>query len=304
MLSVFSPGVPAPSPGDTKCELVGTFSLITQAFLGILCLSLLLFKRYCEYPMERSWPVWLFDVLKQITGAFGVHVFNVFLSVLKGQDALAGRRGRWLLAGPSDDSPDPCDWYFLSILLDCTIGVYILYLVFRFSTHVCKRHLGITQIDSGEYGPDPRKPSVTAFLKQLLVYFASLMATKIILYLLVESFEKPLLWFTSNVLLRWLDEFPNEIEIFLIMFVFPIFLNCLQLVLIDNFIQNQAMLRFNKRALHMADDSDDSTPISTGPGARLKAENEQAGEQAGERSLLKGVAHLSYGSDNSTGHPV
>lgn len=250
--SIASYGVHTPPPEDGKCELIGTFSLITQAFLGLLCLSSLLVKRYYEYPVERSWQVWLFDVLKQITGAFGVHVFNVLLSILKGQSlkplfsiqVISPLR----IFADSQESADPCDWYFLSIMLDCTIGVYILYLVFRYVTFACKQYLGITQIESGDYGPDQHKPSVKAFLKQLTIYFSSLMITKILLYILVECFETQLLWFTSTIILRWLDEYPDEFEIFLIMFVVPVFMNCLQLILIDNFIQNQTVWQLNKQA--------------------------------------------------------
>ncbi|ODV79706.1 uncharacterized protein CANTADRAFT_89343 [Suhomyces tanzawaensis NRRL Y-17324] len=239
----------APSDNDDgKCELIGTFSLLTQAVLGLLCLSSLLVKRYYEFPIRRTWSVWLFDVLKQLIGALGVHVFNVFLSIVKTRKS----NGSILdLDSPeSDVDDDPCDWYFLSIVFDCTIGVYILYLVFQSMTKFSKKYLHMTQIDSGNYGPDPNKPSTRAFLKQLSIYFISLMITKILIYGIVECFEQQLLWFTSHVLLLWLDEYPDEFEIFVVMFVVPIVMNCLQLVLIDNFIQNQAWMSVNKRIQH------------------------------------------------------
>lgn len=228
---------------DGKCELIGTFSLITQALLGLLCLSSLIIKRYYEHPLRRTWPVWLFDVSKQLIGALGVHIFNVILSILKTSPAD-------ILQDDPPASDDPCDWYFLNIVFDCTIGVYILYLVFNGLTKVCKQYLGITQIDSGRYGADPNKPSKLAFIKQLSIYFTALMITKVLLYGVVECFETELLWLTSHVLLLWLDMYPEELEIFIVMFVVPIFMNCLQLILIDNFIQNQAWVNVNKRINH------------------------------------------------------
>ena len=42
---------------------------MTQAILGMLCLSSLLIKRFYEYPIRRTWPVWIFDVSKQLIGA-------------------------------------------------------------------------------------------------------------------------------------------------------------------------------------------------------------------------------------------
>lgn len=225
---------------DGKCELVGTFSLITQALLGLLCLLSLLVKRFYEYPVRRTWPVWIFDVSKQVIGAFGVHVFNVLLSIIKTlpED----------FVNTSKEEPgDPCDWYFLSIVFDCTIGVYVLYLVFRCFNWFCKTHLGMSQIESGQYGSDPHNPSRRAYFKQLGIYFSALMVTKFILYGFVECFETQLLWITSKILLAWLDEYPNEFEIFVVMFVVPVFMNCLQLILIDNFIQNQVIYKSNAR---------------------------------------------------------
>lgn len=232
----------APSKGDEdgKCELVGTFSLLTQAFLGLLCLLSLIVKRFYEYPLRRTWKVWFFDVSKQVIGAFGVHVFNVLLSILKAlPEADATQRKGGDTCDGDECGGDPCDWYFLSIVLDCTIGVYVLYVVLSGVSHVCKRYIHMTDIESGDYGPDPRKPSVKAYFKQLGLYFGSLMITKFILYGFVECFETQLLWITSHILLAWLDEYPNEVEIFIVMFVVPVFMNCLQLILVDNFIQNQ-----------------------------------------------------------------
>lgn len=243
---------PDAEDSDGKCELVGTFSLITQAVLGLLCLLSLLIKRFYEYPVRRTWPVWVFDVSKQVIGAFGVHVFNVLLSIIK-------TLPEEYLQAKESDSGDPCDWYFLSIVFDCTIGVYVLYLVFRCFNWFCKTHLGMTEIDSGQYGSDPHRPRKRAYFKQLGIYFGALMVTKFILYGLVECFETQLLWITSKILLAWLDEYPNEFEIFVVMFLVPVFMNCLQLVLIDNFIQNQVMKRTNARC-HRRSSSTSTSP--------------------------------------------
>lgn len=233
---------------DGKCELIGTFSLITQAFLGILCLSSLIVKRFYEYPLRRTWPVWFFDVMKQLVGALGVHVFNVFMSILKTQ------KDPSILFGAADDeydnNNDPCDWYFLNIVFDCTIGVLVLYFVFGAVNNFCRNWLKLTQIESGSYGPNPDSPSLRAFLKQLAVYFGSLMITKIILYGIVVCFETQLLWITSHILLVWLDEYPDEFEIFVVMFVVPVVMNCLQLILVDNIIQNQIIGKVNERVHH------------------------------------------------------
>ncbi|KAK6204415.1 vacuolar membrane protein-domain-containing protein [Scheffersomyces amazonensis] len=235
---------------DGKCELVGTFSLITQAFLGLLCLSSLIIKRFYEYPVRRTWPVWMFDVSKQLIGALGVHIFNVLLSILKSENN-DNEIIKFIIDDNNDESSgdlnDPCNWYFLNIVFDCTIGVYVLYLVFKAANKFCKSYLHITQIQSGDYGPDPNKPSIHAYWKQLTIYFTSLMITKFILYGIVECFETQILWVIEHIILAWLDKYPEEVEIFMVMFIVPIVMNCLQLVLVDNFIRNQVWSRVNDR---------------------------------------------------------
>lgn len=244
---------PSNDDNDGKCELVGTFSLLTQAFLGLLCMLSLIAKRFYEYPVRRTWPVWFFDVSKQVIGALGVHVFNVLLSILKtlpNDVVLTGDNLPDACNGDEDCGGDPCDWYFLSIVLDCTIGVYVLYVVLTGISKVFKQYFHVTQIESGEYGPDPHKPSVRAYFKQLGIYFGAVMIAKFVIYGFVECFETQLLWITSNILLAWLDEYPNEVEIFIVMFVVPVFMNCLQLILVDNFLQDQFVLQTNSKLHH------------------------------------------------------
>lgn len=285
-LSLFShENVPVLNTGTTdddgKCELIGTFSLMTQAILGMLCLSSLLIKRFYEYPIRRTWPVWIFDVSKQLIGALGVHIFNVILSMVKTAPEIWLTQNNNNSSDPDDDNTkDPCDWYFLNIVLDCTIGVYILYHVFKIMNKICRDYWHITQIESGEYGPNPNKPSTKAFLKRLIVYFTSLMITKIILYGLVECFETQLLWFTSHVLLIWLNEYPDEFEIFIVMFIVPIIMNCLQLILIDNFIRNQMWININKRMrLEFPNFSDETESVQQQDIIQAQREEEEEEEQ-------------------------
>lgn len=282
-----------------QCELIGTFSLITQAFLGLLCLSSLIIKRSYEYPIRRTWPVWLFDVLKQLIGAAGVHVFNILLSILKTRKLPNAIR----LDEDDGNEEDPCDWYFLNIVFDCTIGVYILYIIFTYLTRFLQKSLGVTKIESGNYGNDPQKPSFIAFLKQLIVYFSSLMITKIILYGIMECFETQLLWFTSHILLLWLDKYPDEMEIFIVMFVVPILMNCLQLILIDNFIQSQVLHKANIRWHHVHDqetqhiNSESTTDsIQRSTEGVISPNSSQSSETQNILKVSNGELNKSYGS--------
>lgn len=237
---------------DGKCELIGTFSLMTQGLLGLLCLSSLFFKRLYEHPIRRTWSVWFFDVSKQLIGALGVHIFNVVLSIIETEtDTIFIKNND--NDNDNDMNPgdgwddgsqkDPCDWYFLNIVFDCTIGVYVFYLIFKFFNKVCRDVFHMTGIKSGDYGPDPTRPSLKAYMKQFSIYFTAVMITKVLLYLIINVFELQLLWITKHILLVWLNDYPDEFEIFVVMFIVPIIMNCLQLILVDNIIKNTYLRR-------------------------------------------------------------
>ena len=72
---------PPPAPPPTECELLGGFSLLTQATLAIICIGVLLFKRARERP-QRPWIVWLFDVSKQAFSSTLQHAVNVVIGLL------------------------------------------------------------------------------------------------------------------------------------------------------------------------------------------------------------------------------
>ena len=106
------------------------------------------------------------------------------------------------------------------------------------------------------------------------------MITKIILYGLVECFETQLLWFTSHVLLIWLNEYPDEFEIFIVMFIVPIIMNCLQLILIDNFIRNQMWININKRMrIEFPNFSDETESVQQQDIIQAQREEEEEEEQ-------------------------
>ena len=133
-----------------QCKLLGPYSLIFQCLLGILAVSSLVIKRYKEYPNRRPWRIWFFDVSKQVFGALGVHFLNVFLSVISGGEFFS-----ILLRALSDDNDggdgddeSPCDYYFINILFDTTIGIPLLWASLYLIIGICRK-LNIKGIESG-----------------------------------------------------------------------------------------------------------------------------------------------------------
>lgn len=200
------------------CELLGFESLVLQGFLGTIAILSLVLKRKYEIP-RRPWKIWLFDVSKQIIGAFIIHFLNVLGSIL--------------LSSEPDEGLDenPCTWYFLNVLFDTTVGVPILWCmlwyVYRFATK-----LNITGIQSGEYG-DP--PKAGPYLKQLSLYLLALVLSKIVLSLVL--YFVPFLDDWAAYLISW-STFDERVEIVFVMLVFPTVMNSLQYYVVDSIIQS------------------------------------------------------------------
>ncbi|KAG0670912.1 hypothetical protein C6P40_003995 [Pichia californica] len=225
--------------GDTdngKCELLGPFALLVQGILGILAISSLVWKRYHEHPHRRPWTIWIFDVSKQVLGALLIHILNIFLSILRlkiGLNLLIIEKNNKLIYD------NPCDYYFLNILFDTTIGIPILYFFIKLITIFCSL-CKINGIKSGEYG---NPPNLKNYIKQLLIYFLSLSLMKISIYTIMIFF--PILIKLSFWLLSRLDNYPN-IQISFVLLIFPLIMNIFQYYVIDNLIQSKKYYATNK----------------------------------------------------------
>lgn len=193
---------PPPPPSDSdgpQCELLGPLALCIQASLGGLAILSLAVKRSYENP-PRPWWIWFFDVSKQVFGALGLHTINLILSILSSHS----------------DEPDvdnnPCNWYFLNLLLDTTLGVPILWF-FLYIIHMTAFRMGVTEIISGQYGDPPRW---SAFFKQAGLYLLGMMCMKSVLYSITQMV--PWLDDFGEFLLSWTNKNP-ELQVVFVMLV-------------------------------------------------------------------------------------
>ncbi|ODV59351.1 STIMATE family protein ASCRUDRAFT_21836, partial [Ascoidea rubescens DSM 1968] len=212
-----------------------------QSFMGLSALSVLIYKRYREYPNRRPWKIWFFDVSKQVIGGIFIHFLNLSLSFLKNgvipnhylYSGVDGNSISGETNGNDDnnDNGNPCNWYFLNILFDTTIGVPILWLLIYIIFEGGKR-AQISGISSGEYG---NPPSFWSYLKQLVLYVVALISMKLIVYILLISV--PIFEEIADWLLSRFDNVPN-LQIFIVTFLTPLLMNCFQYFCIDNIIQS------------------------------------------------------------------
>ncbi|EDO18339.1 hypothetical protein Kpol_1013p10 [Vanderwaltozyma polyspora DSM 70294] len=238
-----------------KCQLLGPVSITIQIAMGAIAIISLLLKRNYEHP-RRKMIVWIYDVGKQVIGSLVIHFLNLGISILKGKREnipyrllkafLMSTGEEFQKLESDDDDEDQCDWYFLNLLLDTTIGIPILWASLTMIENVCI-YFKVENIESGNYFASKEtvdnengiakspKPLKKAFIKQLIVFTSGLLLMKIIIFGILNYFEDVAYWF-ANLLLGWSDPWPN-FQVFLVMFVSPILLNCFQYFCVDNIIK-------------------------------------------------------------------
>lgn len=99
-----------------QCVLLsGATQLLVQLLLGVSCLLIL----YVKYSQEkkrgtcRSVKRFCFDCSKQVFGSFWTHLMNLAFAI----------------CFSTFGEQDPCTWYMAEILIDTTVGVYVVLLL-------------------------------------------------------------------------------------------------------------------------------------------------------------------------------
>ncbi|KAL4974513.1 vacuolar membrane protein-domain-containing protein [Aspergillus desertorum] len=206
-----------------ECRLLGPFSLLVQAALGMLALLSLVYKRWKERP-QRPVKVWAFDASKQVFGSSMLHLFNLLMSMFSA--------GQFEIT--SEYKPNPCSFYLLNLGIDTTLGIPILI----FILHILNRLAKYTplanppeSIESGNYSDPPR---VRWWFKQSMIYFLGLLGMKICVFFLIQMV--PLIVKVGDWALRW-TEGNTAIQIIFVMLIFPVIMNAIQYYIIDIFIK-------------------------------------------------------------------
>ncbi|KAI9226824.1 MAG: vacuolar membrane protein-domain-containing protein, partial [Piptocephalis tieghemiana] len=206
-----------PVDEELHCQLMDGFAVIVQLILAVMALSSLLIKRAREHP-QRPVRIWLFDVSKQALGGLILHTSNLLGAYFGGQSTV--------------EQSNPCIWYFLNILLDTTIGVGIVWLALGQLTKLAER-LDWPDTRSGYYGNPPR---ISAWCRQALLFFASLLIMKVIIVFLLTYVS---IFFTLGSWILWplaLTQSPH-LQVIVVMLIFPLIMNIMQFWLVDGVIK-------------------------------------------------------------------
>lgn len=119
--------------GSNHCKILGKFGFAVQGMLGLSAFFVLFIKRHFEKP-KRQWKIWALDTSKQATSALVAHLINVILAIM--------------LSRVSND--DACNWYFITIFFDTTVGVFFCYVLLQSLQMLLSRY-GCSKLNSGNY---------------------------------------------------------------------------------------------------------------------------------------------------------
>eukprot|EP00927_Polykrikos_kofoidii_P063570 TRINITY_DN58410_c0_g1_i1.p1 TRINITY_DN58410_c0_g1~~TRINITY_DN58410_c0_g1_i1.p1 ORF type:complete len:373 (+),score=48.21 TRINITY_DN58410_c0_g1_i1:87-1205(+) len=210
------------APQDPGCQLLSTkFGWWLQAVLGFACFMTLVGKRFTD-RVRRPWKIWFFDTSKQGISALVVHFLNILLSMAFGEFL--------------NVNADPCNWYWINLTLDDTLGVAIQFLLLRSLQCIyrCKCVNRPELARSGDYG-DP--PECRIYGRQLLDWQGLIVVQKCLLGVLVVRFSVQVTA-VADVLLGLLDSQPRA-KLVVVMVITPLTMNVFALWVADNFMKSE-----------------------------------------------------------------
>ena len=209
---------------NSKCEMFGGFGFLIQAILGAAAFSILIVKRYVEKP-RRPWKIWFYDVAKQIISSLVLHLFNLIISAILSSD---------------EKDADACVWYFVTVVLDCTLGAFLSYIFMWLMDGIAKSSdwtILKTGLYYDEYMEGNKKFYKLDWKKygsQLGVWLAITLIVKIILLIMLKICKL----FLVNLGTFFLSPFSNaKVRLVMVMIIFPVILNALYFWVVDNILK-------------------------------------------------------------------
>jgi hypothetical protein len=210
--------------GNSKCEMFGGFGFLIQAILGAAAFSILIVKRYIEKP-RRAWKIWFYDVAKQIISSLVLHLFNLIISAILSSD---------------EKDADACVWYFVTVVLDCTLGAFLSY-IFMWLIDGIANSSDWTFLKTGLYYEEYLQGNKKnyrliwkKYLSQLGVWLGITLIVKIILLIMLKICKL----FLVNLGTFFLSPFSNaKVRLVMVMIIFPVILNALYFWVVDNILK-------------------------------------------------------------------
>lgn len=235
--------------------LPGNFGKIVQGSLALLTMATLSYKWKTD-TSGRNRLMFMMDTFKNCSGAASLHFANIlFARVL----------------APVLEGADECHWYFIEIMIDTTLGVYVEFLLLMQiigGLQYCACTAMAQDLSQHAGGGDSEQPEIPSqgvcsasaqltsdqdapssqgnfsdinfvkYFKQVFMWLFVVLMMKGVM-VLIMLIMAPQLIATANFLLSPVDANPN-VELLLVMMVTPAIMNSLQFWLQDNIFVNIA----------------------------------------------------------------
>lgn len=225
----------------TGCTLLpGFFGVFVQGLLFAASCGVLIFKKKQEernLRLEaRSWPTFLLDSSKQLLGSAWVHAVNMMCAVLLGVEF----------------EGDGCEWYWVNIMVDTTLGVGIEYMLLWILTEAFETatlHQGIFR--TGDY-KDAHTGQLIPFryFAQLGVWLLCITFMKFAVVILMLTFHSQFQMIAHGFITALAST--AQAKLVVVMVLTPCIMNAFQFWLTDNFIKKSSG-KFDQSMLEQAE---------------------------------------------------
>eukprot|EP00448_Togula_jolla_P001190 CAMPEP_0170614730 /NCGR_PEP_ID=MMETSP0224-20130122/24958_1 /TAXON_ID=285029 /ORGANISM="Togula jolla, Strain CCCM 725" /LENGTH=240 /DNA_ID=CAMNT_0010940411 /DNA_START=77 /DNA_END=799 /DNA_ORIENTATION=+ len=207
-----------------ECRILqGSTGVVVQGVLFACCVTVLFFK-YHRNSGGRTFREFLLDSSKQLCGAGWVHILNLFFA--------QGLEKRY------ESSGDECEWYWINIVIDTTLGVavsYCLLQIFTFAIEAVLPYSEAMDFRTGVYRTEDGKFHVEKFVKQLALWLLIISVMKILMVCCMMFMHGFFIQVAHAVLLP-VSASPT-LKLLAAMICTPFIMNTLQFWVTDNFLK-------------------------------------------------------------------
>lgn len=217
--------VTTPPTSVQQCEVLSGGTAQAMQVVLFFCSCAALALKYRRESGDRTLTEFLMDSSKQLIGAGWIHVMN--LSFAKGLEA-------------HFEAGDECTWYWLNIVLDCTLGVAVEYVILLFLTTFIRKNAPAQagDFDTGDYKSGDGAVDPVKYVKQVGLWLLVVSLMKACMAMIMTLGHDPLTSAAQAVLQPVASS--ATMKLFVVMILSPVFFNVFQFWMVDNFIKKKA----------------------------------------------------------------
>jgi len=198
-----------------------------QGLLVACCVGVFALKRKKEEQKfgddARTRAEFALDASKQFAAAGWLHILNL---------GFATGLNNMMSGG------DECEWYWINILVDTTLGTAVSYVFLQIANAFIRKRLHpevVADFRSGHYKAEDGQIQMSKYGKQLALWLLVVSSMKMTMVLFMFLFSGPLLAFAGVMLAPFLAQ--PWLKLLVVMIMFPLLMDGFQIWMVDNFLK-------------------------------------------------------------------